>query len=151
MKWLFTPEKTIGGKLRNIVLGFLACLIWSLFVTTLLRNTYFFPNQIFGSPSPYYLFLTACIVAPLWEELVFRYAPITLVKKFGRGAILSAVAISSFVFALGHTRSPHPILIEGVSGFFLSCVYIKNDYSYWSSVTVHFMWNLMVFIIYMIK
>lgn len=93
-------------------------------------------------------FTYSCIIAPLWESLVFIWAPLALVKD-KKHLWLPVVIISSFIFGMGHKFSPNPILIQGVFGVIFSMVYIKNGFSYWSAVILHGLWNFTV--MYMIN
>lgn len=85
----------------------------------------------------------SCIIAPIWETLVFIWAPLALVKD-KKHLWLPVVIISSFIFGMGHKFSPHPILVQGVFGVIFSAVYIKNGFSYWSAVILHGLWNFTV-------
>lgn len=93
-------------------------------------------------------FTLSCVITPLWETLVFIWAPLALVKD-KKHLWLPVVIISSFIFGMGHKFSPHPILVQGVFGVIFSMVYIKNGFSYWSAVILHGLWNFTV--MYMIN
>lgn len=148
LKFILNPEKTVFGKIRNIGFVFTFNLIWLCAVILLLQKLY--PQDImsFGhGPLDYGdtqlgLFFFACISAPLWEELAFRYAPITIAKNFGEQYLLPVIVISSVLFGWGHGQGPISLMIQGVAGFLFSLLYIKNNYSYVSTVISHFLWNL---------
>jgi len=94
------------------------------------------------------LFFFAIIFAPLWEELAWRWFPITLArqlkKHLGIELLWPIVVLSSIHFGWGHGFGPISLLMQGIGGMALSYVYIKNGFSYWSSVTMHALWNLTV-------
>jgi membrane protease YdiL (CAAX protease family) len=103
-----------------------------------------------SSPSVIFLLFTfffAVIWAPLWEELVFRHAPALLAKALGEKFLLPIMIISSALFGWGHGNGPESLLIQGVMGFILFYIYIKNGYSYWSSVTLHALWNGVLYLL----
>jgi len=97
--------------------------------------------------TPNYIF-RCCVFAPLWEELAFRHAPILIAKEFGiRRFLLPVLIISSILFGYLH-GGPENVLIQGIYGFIFACVYVKNDFSYRSSVIIHSMWNIFVTFFY---
>lgn len=81
--------------------------------------------------------LLACILAPLFEELVFRgWLLGGLLPHLGPR---NAVVLSSLFFALSHGDAAHvPELF--VLGVALGWVYLRSG-SLWVAVTVHAMWN----------
>lgn len=147
MKYILENRETkLVGKIRNIIIAFILLFVWINVVYHLLDKIKTSPTFIFLSPSIWYNAFTCCILAPLWEELVYRYGPITIARNAGKQYILPTIVIVSAIFGMQHYDSPHPILFQGVMGFIFSLLYIKNNYSYWSSVTLHCMWNSYVFI-----
>lgn len=94
------------------------------------------------------LFFFTVIFAPLWEELTWRWFPITVARQFKKhlnvDLLWPIVVVSSINFGWGHGNGPISLLLQGVGGFALSYVYIKNGFSYWSSVAAHALWNLTV-------
>lgn len=149
MRWLFTnPAKTFRDKAFNVFAAFGINLLWIVFIEFFINLIYGYPIlQISFSapdPSPLFLFFSACIYSPLFEEMLFRYAPITIARSFGEKAILPTILISSTVFGLMHGYGMYSVLMQGVGGFIFSCLYIKNNYSYLSSVAAHFLWNTSV-------
>lgn len=82
------------------------------------------------------------IFAPIWEELAFRYAPIELAKVIGEKALLPTIVGMSCFFGWIHYSNPESVLLQGVIGFILSIVYIKNGY--WWGVLLHAMYNIAV-------
>lgn len=147
---LDNPEKTFFGKLRNIGFVFALELIYLSIVIFLLKqidpsdldnfiHAYSLPHVIDANAIGMIFF--ACVWAPIWEEAAFRYAPITIAKNFGPQFLLPVIILSSVLFGWGHGSGPISLLIQGVGGFLFSLLYIKNGFSYKSSVAAHFLWN----------
>ena len=153
-KFIFdSPPKTFLEKVVNIFafvllnLFYLFCII--LFLKQIDPDIFKQEYNPFGeTPSFGYMFFMGCIWAPIWEEAAFRLAPITIAKYFGKEFIPPVVIISSVLFGWGHGNGPTSLLIQGVSGLILSGLYIKNNYSYLSSVTAHFIWNLLTIFVF---
>jgi membrane protease YdiL (CAAX protease family) len=131
---------SLGSKIKNIITGFGIYLIWVTLISGIFKYLYSLPT-----PAALNVFM-ACIVAPLWEELVFRVAPLQIAKGFGEKYLIPVIIISSAIFGWGHGEGTYSILIQGVLGAVLSWVYIKNNYSYWSVVAVHAMWNALCYL-----
>jgi hypothetical protein len=143
--WLFTPSTKIEDKVKNVAAGFLIHLVWVFIIITPFFGWLFSVGQ-FETPLKA-IFFFSCILAPLWEELAFRVIPITIAKEYGKQYILPVVILSSLIFGWGHGMGPISLLIQGVMGFVMAIVYIKNNYSYWSSVALHSMWNTYIYLI----
>lgn len=133
---------TIKEKLLNISAAFGFMIIWTMLITTFLSYAQSAQFGFNPPPTPLYLFVTACLIAPITEELVFRWSPLTVVKRY---PVLTwpVIVISSWVFGWMHGGPTH-VLIQGVFGVVFSVVYIRNGYCYWSSVFTHFLWNTTV-------
>lgn len=91
-------------------------------------------------------FFLACIMAPLWEESIFRYFSIrfaqfcdALIKR--AWMLLPMVLLSSIVFGILH-GTVFNILFQGVGGLIFCWLYLKNNNSFWSVVAAHGLWNL---------
>ncbi len=149
--FLAVKARTFGDKVLNIVTAFCAITIWAVFISTILSTLAPFVSPIElgapnGFPSASYIY-SSLIRAPLWEELYFRWAPLTIALVAGRALkvkekfIIPTMVLSSVYFGLGHSMSPDAIAFHAVMGFVFAMLYVKNNYSYWSSVTLHFMWN----------
>lgn len=94
------------------------------------------------------LLINACILAPLWEEVVFRVLPIQILKKTNTLDSLGPYVIvaCSAIFGVIHGGDEN-VFIQGVLGLLFSYVYIKNDFSYKSAVLCHMLWNVFVIFI----
>lgn len=147
LKFLKKTETTLMGKLGNIALGFMVMATWTLgvvyFYDWLFKVESWNPFEQMGRfkhPLLVEIFL-ACIMAPLWEEVVFRKFPLDVIKASKKEELLiPTMLFTSVIFGLGHYGVPS-LLIQGVGGFVMSAVYIKNGFSYWSSCFMHFLWN----------
>lgn len=125
------------SKLKNIGIAFVFLFIWILLVI-------FGMNKL----SEHYklsVFIYGVIIAPIWEELAFRKGPIDFARKLNPDLVIPIVIMSSFLFGWAHGNEIGSILKQGVMGFVFSWVYIKNKYSYWSSVFIHALWNFFVY------
>lgn len=101
--------------------------------------------QTFGR-SPVFLFFFACIMAPLWEEIIFRLLPlkaILLAPEKYRNGMLGVVAVSSaIIFGYLH-HGTVSILIQGVGGGLYCWLYLRNK-SILSPMLAHSIWNFTV-------
>lgn len=127
----FKVSKTPVDKLKNILFVFVLYAIY-LFA-------YNGTMQVIWD-SGYFNLVSALILAPLIEELIFRVAPIGLVKD-RPDLILPTIILSSALFGYLHNGAMS-WMVQGVFGFVLSLIYLKNNRSYWSVVFLHFLWNL---------
>lgn len=139
--------RSLVGKASNIALGFLFMLLWCVLIQKLVEYVglaQFKPAQWFFDPKPPALqheIFYPCILAPIWEEIAFRHAPIQIAKGFGKKFVLPVVIIASALFGWGHNQGPNSIMMQGVMGFIFSWVYVKNRYSLTSSILTHSLWN----------
>lgn len=145
-KWLLTPEKTLQGKIINVLAAYTVCLI-VISVVNYFYGWLYATNQI-----PFFFktyqhewwidFFTACIIAPLAEEILFRHFPLQLIKRIKgyKEWLFPAMLFTSAIFGYLH-QGAVSIPIQGFMGFVMCIVYIKNGFNYWSSVSLHFAWN----------
>ena|SRR6266496_2024741 len=92
--------------------------------------------------APWQALFGACIMAPLIEELIFRYGTFQVLRTSSKFEQLKlpVMIISSVIFGWLH-GSFFNVYIQGTAGFIMAWVYLKNNHSYWSSVIVHACWN----------
>jgi membrane protease YdiL (CAAX protease family) len=137
-------------KAKNITFVLVICLIWVTLVSRFLQwltNTTWLDMHV--TNIPYYL-IFSCILAPIFEELFFRFIPLEmhrLVTKNSSQAVQLksqwlVVLFTSLLFGWAHRNGFTSILIQGVCGLGFAYVYIRNGYSYISSVLLHSFWNL---------
>jgi membrane protease YdiL (CAAX protease family) len=145
-KFLGRKEETFLGKLSLIGSGFT---FMTLYVAAFIVFGFQYFQQgtipIFGGPemSLGQLIVRACVIAPIWEEVAFRYLPM---KFFGKENLIPAVIGSSIFFGYIHGGVPN-IFLQGVAGLILATVYIKSNYSLWVNVTLHALWNFFLMVI----
>jgi membrane protease YdiL (CAAX protease family) len=90
-----------------------------------------------------YTAIVALILAPVIEEILFRWLPWqVLAKNKGSDIQLAVVFGSSVIFGLMH-GGPFSVPIQGVCGLMLFWVYIRNKSLGWS-IALHVMWNFWV-------
>ena len=88
------------------------------------------------------LFITTTLLAPLFEEIIFRGILLpTLSRNFG---IIFGIVVSAFIFALAHLSLGEmlPLLVLGIG---LGITRIASG-SLLSSVIMHSLWNGMTFL-----
>lgn len=144
---MIKKAKRLLPKFLIILAAFAIAILWLAIALTSLKKMVTY--DYFGSMSFTVVcdFFFACIFAPLWEELAFRHAPMLIAKHFNKASkkvnlTWPVVIISSVIFGWGHGQGPISLLIQGVGGLLFSWVYLKNNYSYWSSVALHCLWNI---------
>ena len=144
-------QKPLTESFKNGLKGFLMIIPFVL-LTSLLMNS-FVENQ--GGSNPlleivlkndnYYafflLFLTTTVLAPLFEEIVFRGVLLPILSRdFG---IIVGILTSSFVFAIAHLSIGElaPLLVLGVG---LSITRLISG-RLTSSIIMHSLWNGLTF------
>jgi len=88
------------------------------------------------------LFVTTTILAPLFEEIIFRGILLpTLSRNFG---VISGIIVSAFIFALAHLSLGEmpPLFVLGIG---LAITRISSG-SLFSSVIMHSLWNGLTFL-----
>jgi membrane protease YdiL (CAAX protease family) len=155
-------EHSLFGNIKNVFTAFVANLLWTMFLVVFLHIGLgmkiddihlLISAQLTVSPAQptiQAVIFFACIFAPLWEELAFRFVPLKIARfvqpqgNLKDSEIVLPVMIgTSIIFGLAH-GSVVNILMQGVSGMSLAWVMIKSGYKY--SVLTHAMWNFMLMI-----
>lgn len=139
---LQNPETTLLGKIANIILGLLIIIGWVTIVAHVLPLITNEPRSNYEIAFSWAYVFFACVMAPLTEEVVFRLFPLTLTRKLDDKSKVATILASSIIFGFAHKNGYYSILFQGVMGLVFACVYVKNNYSYWSSVILHSLWNL---------
>jgi len=88
------------------------------------------------------LFVTTTLLAPLFEEIIFRGILLpTLSRDFG---VISAIIVSAFIFALAHLSLGEmpPLFVLGIG---LGITRVASG-SLFSSVIMHSLWNGLTFL-----
>lgn len=130
MRWLGETSTGFYNKLKNILLAFF---IYALYIFLYSKFMEFmWAEGVIG-------IVSTIVIAPVVEEIIFRAAPIGLVKD-KPALMFPTIILSSALFGYLHF-GPVSWLVQGIMGFILSLIYIKNNYSYWSVVALHALWN----------
>lgn len=125
--------KTIGIICTSVVIG----LLYANFIDLL--------YALLGTGSAAYEWFFLLIVAPVWEELLYRYFPLHIAKKLGNEYIVPTIIASSILFGWGHEGGTHEgVLLQGVLGVIFSIAYIKSGYKIYVPILIHFLYNLLV-------
>lgn len=149
-RFLQGSETSLFGKFKNILFGAVFYLFWSSIVLFLYKK--FIPefNLItlqFFHPSQIYTFISSCILAPVVEEIIFRFFPLELAKILKvEGLTIIFIILSSVIFGLIHTGGKFAVPVQGIAGLLFCYVYIKNGYSLISSILMHFIINFYCFL-----
>jgi hypothetical protein len=109
-------------------------------------------SEYLHKKNPYYLFFTACIVAPLFETLVFQTIIIALVRNFLSKKIGFQIAISALLFSLIHYYSIWYIVFAFLVGIILATGYViyyrNGELKAFAAIAgVHFLRNFISFIV----
>ena len=146
---LYNPEHSYYGRIKNIAIGFVVMSAWIMIFIPFLHwvdpPPPSSPWTVFDPPKEtlIHALFFKCISAPLWEEVVFRWFPLFMVRKLSREYKIPVILASSAIFGFCHGDAVN-VWIQGVLGLVMACVYLKNGYHYWSAVILHFLWNYMV-------
>ena len=140
------PCRSFACRARSIGIGFGIVVFWTALMAILIKSRQpqipFFPGGYL--PARVEGFIFSCLIAPLWEELAFRHGPLNFAKAIGKQAVMPMVLITSVWFGWMHNNGNESIILQGVMGFVTAMVYIKNGFSYWSAVILHFLWNVFI-------
>ena len=96
-----------------------------------------------ASMPPGLWFLVAVVVAPLWEEFLFRGVVLQLCRRYMRQWV--AVLVVTTIFALGHIRvSPQNVIVAFFIGLYMAWLMIRSG-SLYPGIVGHaganFFWN----------
>lgn len=130
-----TPSKTLFDKIKNLVFCFVLMFLWVNGIIMFLNflNT---PLQL----TPQVSFFLSCIVTPIAEEAMYRGAPLTIASTLNKKLITPTVVFTSMWFGYDHGMGSVSILIQGVGGFVLAWLYLKNRSILWP-IILHAAWN----------
>lgn len=141
-------KKIVSNKWLTfaIFLGF--SIAWALVVDKLFKLA-FMPSFLFGSvmalPSVLQTFVTACILAPVAEEALFRVAPMKIMedRKWSEKSIFYGMFIISMLFGLYHASDYYHMFVQGIVGFIFAVHYYINK-SFWLNVLMHASYNFIL-------
>jgi len=182
-------EHSLVGNLKNIYTAFSVILIWTIVVTVALTALAgvgtneiraLLAAKIFSVTAPaavqvsvFLNFFLACIFAPLWEELAYRYVPLGLAKSleiilvrgfsheirrnlgveydYSRGHLFGSLKGTGFVlFAMLLSSIVFGLNHGSVINIMFQGVsgfifaWLMIKSGYWSAVIAHSMWNFML-------
>lgn len=85
------------------------------------------------------------LVAPVWEEALYRYFPLFIARKLGQEYIFPFVVASSILFGWGHEGGTHEgVVLQGLLGLVFSWAYIKTGYKLYVPILIHMIYNILV-------
>ncbi len=148
IEFIHTPETTLLGKIKNIIAGVAVYIVWATAVLSLYKLTipeFSHLKLQFYPISEIYTFISVCIFTPFFEEFLFRTPLLILKGVTYKRVSLWAILVSSVIFGYAH-YGLWSIPVQGVGGIIFCYVYLKNGYSYISSVIMHSLINLYFFL-----
>src|SRR5690606_27784301 len=107
-------------KQKNLWLiggGFLAILIWTLLIFHVVYPLLIAEVNIYGGIvfTPIGYFVTSCVLSPIWEEAVFRHAPLQITHKlkerFKFDITIPIILLSSIIFGIVHGNGNMSIIM----------------------------------------
>jgi membrane protease YdiL (CAAX protease family) len=132
----------LTNKIIVLLLSFITCMLWA-YIWDIVVNYMGYPYEISEEyETIQHSIFYSLIFAPVWEELAFRYAPLEIAKIIGEKAVLPTMVGMSCFFGWIHYGNPESVLLQGVIGFILSYVYLRNGL-FWSML-LHAMYNIAV-------
>lgn len=93
----------------------------------------------------YYQLLTAILIAPICEEIMFR--GIILNNFISKDKVKSGIIFNSILFASMHYSSLDRVVGAFIFGILASLVYVKYK-SIWGSILAHIVSNAIIFVFY---
>lgn len=102
-----------------------------------------FFNAMFG-PTPQFLFFVTVILAPITEEIIFRWFPLKVADALPRKLFIPFLVFSQFIFGYAHGLGPIQIMIQGLGGFGMMWLYVRNGRHLGWTISYHILWNLCV-------
>ncbi|MFA9493778.1 lysostaphin resistance A-like protein [Streptococcus sp. E17BB] len=139
-------------KVAIMILGFFALLAWAMVVQTYFPKT---QNETLLATNlnqvhtyfRYVLVAVICVIAPIYEEIIFRYLVMKrFVKQFSD---IWSIFLSATLFSLGHLRqlSVTDFMTYFVMGLIFAGIY-RHTQSIYYSMTLHIIWNSLPYIVY---
>lgn len=139
-------------QVKMTMLGFVALVTWAIVVQDYFPKT---QNQaLLGTDLNqvnayfrYVLVIVACVIGPIYEEILFRYL---VMEKFAKQfSGMWGIFLSAILFSLGHLRqlSLTDFLTYFVIGLVFSGIYYYTQSIYYS-MSLHVIWNSLPYIVY---
>lgn len=153
-RFLDNKVLTFCGRIKMIFLALLIYCLYMYFFRQYLMPVFRMGQFTFDQPEPLStaeMFLRACILAPIWEEMAFRYAPMQLARGFSEKKFaIPMIVISSCFFGVIHGGAAN-IFVQGVLGFLAAVIYVKSNYKIWVPMLLHCAWNSMCLFVFHVK
>ena len=139
-------ETGVANALKSMFFVLGICIFW---VTGVFALCDHFMPLLLDSDNPYCgtaykvsLFFSACILAPIVEEMLWRVGVIKILKilKAPAAVVFQLGIMSSIIFGYMHGGLTN-VLIQGVFGMWLYWLYLKHN-SYALNVLCHSLWNI---------
>jgi len=151
------PSIRIQEKLKNIFLTVATSILFCSISLTLLKyfggDYYNYWNPDNYSNAKHIITFTgitsACIIAPLWEECLWRYCTFEITRKMFlnfKEFQIPFIVLTGILFGYWH-EGVSTVFVQGISGILFGFLYVKNGFSYWSTVAAHSLYNLSVMVI----
>lgn len=143
---------TLEYKVKNIMIALIGSIVLVMISTLLLSFITPIPDsegaiRIFTENHKIllYPFFYGCVVAPIVEESLFRYAPMQCIRTHPRfeDIKLPVVIGLSIIFGWMHGTEIN-VFIQGEVSLCLYWVYLKNGFSLTSSIIVHSLYNFFI-------
>lgn len=107
---------------------------------------------VFKQTIQFQIYAIAFVIAPISEELLYRWLPVTLGKKIDERFNFDITWIlgifANFIFIAIHNNN-YPFFgnywafcVQGAMG--LACLYVCKKYGYWYAVALHVKYNIFV-------
>src|SRR6188768_4003642 len=98
--YLLLPAKTPIEKIINLLTAFVISFTLVFLMMAFLNYLWPYDSRVTYSgieePRPVvYDWFISCLVAPIWEELAYRYGPIEIARKMNADYVLPTVVMSS--------------------------------------------------------
>lgn len=142
---------TLQEKGKNICIALCGAIILVALSTTFLHflhpHHYDWPVENPTKHETLYMFFGSCILAPIVEEMFFRYFPIAIIRASSSYDKLRLPVVIGMSIFFGYMHGGEEnILIQGAVGLCLFWVYLKNGFSLISSILVHALYNYVLFV-----
>lgn len=135
-------------EVKGIFVGLFLSLLWMLIATNLLiyLSGGVLITTLPSFPPERYVLFFSLIWAPIWEEMVFRWAPIQLALRTNEKYLGPIIILASAAFGIAHGFPQEGVLIQGILGLILSGVYRYTE-KIWCSIVTHSLYNLSIFLL----
>lgn len=144
--YLLRKSLSAEQKVANVVVGFGVSYLWVVLLSLLFKSLGVYSSV--GAPANLaVMFLMSVVIAPIWEEAVFRVSLVGLTEHLPSQFLMPIMIASSCLFGWLHGGVMN-VFFQGIVGFVIACVYVKNGYCYKSAVAVHALYNLIWFVNY---